>query len=122
MAGVKATAITYAGEFITNKNRSRFLAFSFCFISTGLTLQPLLGLVVLTRSFKWSLFGGWFMYTPWRMYIFINSLITGFGSFGMMFLPESPKFQLALGKSKETLDIMRTMYACNTGNSKEVSL
>lgn len=39
----------------------------------------------------------------------------------MTFLPESPKFQLAMGKPKESLDIMRKMYASNTGNPKEVS-
>lgn len=83
-------------------------------------LQPLLGLVVLTRSFKWSFFDGSFVYMPWRMFLFINALIPGIGCIGTMFLPESPKFLLAIGKPKETLDIMRKMYACNTGNSKEV--
>lgn len=120
MAGVKGTVITYVGELMTNKNRIRYLAFVFSFMALGLTLQPLLGLAVLTRSFEWGFSDGWFIFKPWRMFLFINGLIACFGSLGMMLLPESPKFQLAMGKSKATLDIMRSMYAYNTGNSKDV--
>lgn len=120
MAGVKGIVITYLGEFMSNKNRPRYLAFVVSFISIGLMLQSLLGLLVLTRSFEWRFFDGLFVYKPWRVFILINSLISGFGFLGMMLLPESPKFQLAMEKPKEALDIMRKIYAWNTGIPKEV--
>lgn len=103
---------------MTNKNRPLYMAFLLSFMALAVTLQALLGLVVLTRSLKWSFFDGW--YKPWRMFLFINGLISGFGAFGIMLLPESPKFQLAMGNSKATLEILRRMYASNTGNCKEV--
>lgn len=120
IAGVKGTVISYVGELMSNKNRPRCLSFVFCIMTLGMLLQPLLGLLVLTRSFQWSFFNGWFVYKPWRMFLFINGLIPGIGCFGAMLLPESPKFLLAMGKPKETLDIMRKIYAFNTGSSKEV--
>lgn len=121
MAGVMGTVITYLGEFMSNKNRPRYLAFVVSFMTLAIALQPLIGLLVLTRSFEWSFFDSWVVYKPWRLFIFINGLIPGFGFFGMMLLPESPKFQLAMRKPNETLDIMRKMFACNTGYPMAVS-
>lgn len=120
MAGVNGTVITYFGELMSNKNRPRYLAFLSSFMSLGYVLIPLLGMVVLTSSFNLSFFDGWLVYKPWRLFVFINSLIAGLGSFGMMLLPESPKFLLSMGKPRESLDIMRKIYICNTGNPKEV--
>lgn len=90
-------------------------------MTLALLLQPLLGLVVLTSSFEWSFFDGLFVYRPWRLFIFISSLISGVGFIGMIFLPESPKFLLAMNRPKEALDIICKIYAFNSGKSKEVS-
>lgn len=120
IAGVKGTGITYLGEFMSNKNRPRCIVYGISFMTLGIVLQSILGWLVLTLSFEWRFFSGIFVYKPWRLFIFINSLVVGLCSFGMMFLPESPKFQLAMDKPKETLDILRKMYAFNTGNPKEV--
>lgn len=120
MAGVHATVMAYLGEMMSDKNRPRYIAFAVSFMSLGFTMMPTLGWLVLTRSFEWSFFNGWFVYKPWRVFLFINSFITGFGALGMMLLPESPKFQLAMKKPNEALAILSKMYACNTGNPKEV--
>lgn len=37
-----------------------------------------------------------------------------------MFMPESPKFLLAMNQSEESLDVLRKMYAINTGQPEEV--
>lgn len=122
MAGVKGIAVTFLGELMTNKNRPRYLAFMVSFMTVGLSLQPLIGLAVLTRSIEWRFFGGLFVLRSWRVFIIVNSMITGLGFFGMMLLPESPKFQLAMDKPKDALDIMRKMFSWNTGKPKEVCI
>lgn len=105
---------------MTNKNRPRFLSFLICFMALTVALQPLLGMFVLTQSFEWKIFNRHFVYKPWRMFVLLNSLMAALGTFGLMLLPESPKFQLAIGKPKDTLESMRKMYAWNTGKSKKV--
>lgn len=120
MAGIKGVAITYLGEFMSNKNRPRYIAYSVCFMTMGVIVEAFLGWLVLTRSFEWRFFDGLIVYKPWRLFILINSLILGFDSFAMIFLPESPKFLLAMDKPKETLNILQKMYALNTGNPLEV--
>lgn len=120
MAGVGGTGITYLGELMSNKERHRYMAFLSSFISLGVSLQALHGLVVLSFSFRWSFFDGWLVYSPWRLFVLISSLMAGLGSFGMTMLPESPKFILAMGKPIESLDIMRKIYTYNTGNPEEV--
>lgn len=120
VAGIKGTGMTYMGEFISNKNRARFLSFLSCFMSVAVTMQPLLGLALLTQTYEWRFFNS-FVFKPWRMFIMINSFLAGFGFFGLMLLPESPKFQLAMGKPKDALNIMRKMYTFNTGKPIEVN-
>lgn len=120
MAGVKGIAVTFLGEFMSNKNRPRYLALVVSFTTLGLTLQPLIGMFVLTRSFEWHFFNGLLVFRPWRMFIVINSMISGLAFFGMTLLPESPKFQLAMDRPKEALNITRKMFAWNTGQPEEV--
>lgn len=120
VAGIKGIGMTYMGEFVSNKNRPRFLSFLSCFMSLTVVLQSLLGLALLTHSYEWTFYNG-FVYKPWRVFIMINSLLAGFGFFGLMLLPESPKFHLAMGKPNDALDIMRGMYKFNSGKPAVVS-
>lgn len=108
------------GEFISNKNRPRFLSFLSGFMALAVAIQPMVGMALLTQTYEWNFFNG-FVYKPWRMFVMINSLLAGFGFFGLMLLPESPKFQMAMGKPSEAMDIMRQMYTFNSGKPIEVS-
>lgn len=44
-----------------------------------------------------------------------NSLVLGFWLF---FFPESPKFLIECGETEAALDILRDIYASNTGNHR----
>lgn len=77
-----------------------------------------MGLLVMPMTWQFSIFG--LLYTPWRLYTFMSSLIQAFAFVAMIFLPESPKFLLAMGKSDDALAILSKVYAVNTGNQKEV--
>lgn len=88
------------------------------FSAVSAIYQPLMGLLVMPMQWQFTVFG--LLYTPWRMYILLSSLITAISFLVMLFLPESPKFLLAIGKTDEALSILKTVFNVNTGKSKEV--
>lgn len=59
-------------------------------------------------------------YKPWRFFIaLVGSLNILSGLLIYFLLPESPKYLLARGQEEEALDILRYMYAKNTGKSPD---
>lgn len=87
------------------------------FMPISIVYQPIMGWLIMTMDWKYTLLG--YVYSPWRLYIAISSLINAFAYCIFLFLPESPKFLLAMGKPKEALDILIIGYKANGG--KEVS-
>lgn len=65
----------------------------------------------MTMEFRYSVFG--FIYTPWRLYIFVTSLINFVAFIMLLYPPESPKFMLAMGKPDEALVILARVYEAN---------
>lgn len=58
-------------------------------------------------------------YKPWRLFIVVCAvpgLICGLALFK---LPESPKFLVSSGREDEALEILKDIYATNTGNDRE---
>lgn len=88
------------------------------FSSVTAVYQPLMGLFVMPMSWKFEIFG--LMYTPWRMYILVSSLINALALAAVIYLPESPKFLLTMGRNEEALDVLRRVYSVNTGRPKDV--
>lgn len=118
ISGVQASAISYLGEFHCNENRAKYVTLAAMCTSMSAIYQPLMGLFVMPMPWQFEIFG--LLYTPWRMYILISSLINAIAFGLLMFLPESPKFMLAMGKPDEALAILRRVYATNTGKPQEV--
>lgn len=58
------------------------------------------------------------IYKPWRFYLLICGLPGLFCSLALLKMPESPKFTVGQGNQEETIDILKTVYAINTGKSK----
>lgn len=54
----------------------------------------------------------------WQMFLSVCALPSFFGCFGLMFMPESPRFLMSSGRSKEALAVLGTIYAWNTGADK----
>lgn len=59
-------------------------------------------------------------FRPWRLYLICNSLINLWNAIAFSYLPESPKFLLAMNRKNEALDVLSRVYAFNTGDKKEV--
>lgn len=117
-SGVQATGVVYMGEFHSNKTRARAVVFVSMFMTASIPFMSVVGWVIIPMKWSFNIFG--MIYRPWRLFILCNSSINIFAFIGLMMLPESPKFELAMGKVENTLDTLKTIYQYNTGNKKEV--
>lgn len=120
ISGVQAAAIAYLGEFHSNKTRAKHVTFAAMFMTIAIVYQPLMGLFIMPRQWQFSLFGI-MLIRPWRMYILISSCTSALAFVAISLLPESPKFELVMGRKEEALAILRRVYAANGLGSKEVS-
>lgn len=90
------------------------------FAAISISYQAVIGWAIMTMDWEYPIFN-FLIYKPWRMYILISGLINAICFVVLLFLPESPKFMLALGKQEEALNILKWVYTKNTGKPKEVS-
>lgn len=51
----------------------------------------------------------------WNIYLFLCALPSLTTFFGMMCMPESPKFLMTMGRNDEALKVFRKVYGYNTG-------
>lgn len=68
----------------------------------------------------WSFYVYTLEYKPWRMFLMCVSMITLWNAVVFAFLPETPKFLLAMNRREEAFNVLSRAYAINTGQSKEV--
>lgn len=118
VSGLQASAISYLGEFYSNSRRAKFVTFAAAFLPTATAFQPLLALGTLPMTWRFSI--GTLVYAPWRLHILLGSCIMIFPFVSLLFLPESPKFLLAMGKKEAALEGLRFVYQKNTGKPIEV--
>lgn len=80
--------------------------------------QGIMGVLILQSKWRFSFLG--LIIGPWRVYLASCSFISAIAFVAITFLPESPKFLLAIGKSEEALATLRRIYRINTGQPEEV--
>lgn len=117
LSGLQSTGISYLGEFHCKSNRAKYVTLAVMGMPIAIVYQSVVGLIFLPMEWEYPMIG--LIYTPWRLYLFVSSIITAVGFVVMLFLPESPKFCLAMGKSDEALSIMKQVYSVNTGKAPE---
>lgn len=78
-------------------------------------------LAMLLIPMNWSFDLYFVQFVPWRLFLVCNASVNLWNAIAFSFLPESPKFLLAMNREKEALQVLRQVYALNTGRSKKVS-
>lgn len=120
--GIRIAGIAYLDEFLTEANRSKYLTFYSSLASVGVIVQPLLGLAIMTMIFEYEILP-LLVLKPWRLFILLGSLITGFASLALIYLPEGPKHMLSMGKKADALAVLRMVHRVNKpGRPNEVSV
>lgn len=116
VAGVKGTSMTYLAEFHGVERRAQRLTMLSSLMWMAAVLQPLLA---------WWIFrvvggdGMVFGVASWRVFIACCSAWATCAAIVMAWLPESPKFYLAVGRSKEALGLLAWMWRVNGGGCGE---
>lgn len=118
VSGVQTSGIAYLGEFHSNKTRSKYVTFTAMFSTLSIVYMSSIGWLVIPSDWTMTIFG--MVYRPWRLFILSSSCINLVAFIGLLFMPESPKFMLAMGKEADALEIIKNVYHFNTGNPKEV--
>lgn len=119
LAGSQAGAFSYVSEFHTVKTAPRATAFASCFLSGLAIFLSLIAMAIVPLDFTWQIFA--LTFKPWRLFLICNSFVNLWNGVCFGFLPESPKFLLAIGEQEKALQVLRRIYAFNTGLSEQVN-
>lgn len=120
ISGLQASVFSYVSEFHTKEKAPRAASFASMFMPMIFIYSSIVGLLVIPMNWSVDLF--FLKFVPWRLFIIAISFVNAFNTLAFTFLPESPKFLLAMNKPDEALNVLRTMYQTNTGYLKEVRL
>lgn len=121
LSGIKGTSMSYLSEFHSARMRPVHLSFLSSFIMSSAMLQPLMAMAILRHPETFPALHAWLVIKSWRVFILVGSLVSGLGSLVLYWLPESPKFLLAMNNPDAALNVMQGMYAINSGETREVS-
>lgn len=106
-------------EFHTSATAPRAAAFiSSALFCVWIVMSPL---AILLIPMDWSYSTLIIEIKPWRLFLLCTSLVNLLNAVFFSFLPESPKFLLAMNRKQEALNVLSRVYAINTGNSQNVS-
>lgn len=120
LAGIQAGAFSYISEFHTKATAARAAAFISIFMSAIWIYMSTLAIILIPMD--WVLWVFTLEFKPWRLFLICNSLINLWNFIAFSYLPESPKFLLALNRKEESLKVLQRVYAVNTGFPKEVNM
>lgn len=83
----------------------------------ALYMSPI-AMLILPLDWTWHISS--LNFRPWRLFLICMSFVNLFNGIVFAFLPESPKFLLAINEREKALQVLRRVYAFNTGQPEEV--
>lgn len=84
----------------------------------GAMVLPLIAFTVINQDWALTISFLGITYKPWRLFLLVCAIPGFLCGLVMIYLPESPKFFLTVGRDEEAIDVLKTMYRWNTGRSK----
>ncbi|XP_011203932.1 synaptic vesicle glycoprotein 2B isoform X2 [Bactrocera dorsalis] len=115
--GPLAVVLTYLSEFHIKKHRSRVLMILGMIKTIDLLILPAIATATLPHHIAFEI---WVMkFHTWHVFLAITALPGLISGLVLPFFPESPKYLMAQGRNVEALATFKTIYALNTGKSKE---
>lgn len=118
ISGLQASVFSYVSEFHTKETAPRAASFVSMFMPMIFIYSAVLGILIIPMNWRFSLY--FIEFVPWRLYIISISSVNALNTLLFAFLPETPKFLLAMNQPDEALNVLRSMYKMNTGYLKEV--
>lgn len=120
ICGPFAVLMAYLSEFHSLQHRSRVMMMVGIFYSIANVLLPSLAWAIIPQS-EWDflLFDGKLAIHSWQIFLAVCCLPSLLSGACCMFFPESPKFLMSKGRNEQAMAVFRTLYALNTGRSRE---
>lgn len=118
MAGSQTSAFSYVSEFHTSKTASQAVAYSSVFLNALVAFLSLAAIIIIPMD--WNLLISGMNFRPWRLLFVCTSVLNLWNGVVFAILPESPKFLLAINEEKKALQVLKRVYAFNTGQPEEV--
>lgn len=122
VSGGSATIYAYLGEFHNDRSRARAMMGSSFIFALGAMILPLIAWLIINQSWTLPLPLLGITFKPWRLFMIVCGIPGFLCGLMLLFLPESPKFLLSIGKDKEAIEVFKTMYRWNVGDDKEFEL
>ncbi|CAH1105289.1 unnamed protein product [Psylliodes chrysocephalus] len=110
----------YLSEFHSSNYRSRIQVVNGTMTNIAQILLPLLAWGIMPLQIEWSLFGGYLKIHSWNIFLLITSLGPIMSGIMFIFLPESPKFLMAIGENEKAMMVLKKVYKYNTGDSSDM--
>ncbi|KAF5302437.1 hypothetical protein FQR65_LT08526 [Abscondita terminalis] len=113
ITGALGICFPYLGEFQPSKYRETILCWMELFWTVGVIVLPGIAWIVIPMEFEYVT--EHFKFASWNLFVVVCALPSLLICLWLCFFPESPKFLLECGEADEALDVLRDMYASNTG-------
>uniref|UniRef100_A0A1Y1KR70 Major facilitator superfamily (MFS) profile domain-containing protein n=1 Tax=Photinus pyralis TaxID=7054 RepID=A0A1Y1KR70_PHOPY len=115
ITGAMGICFPYLGEFQPSKYRETILCWMELFWTVGVIVLPGIAWIVIPMQFEYVTDN--FKFASWNLFVAVCALPSLLIGFWLCFFPESPKFLLECGEADEALEVLREMFASNTGES-----
>ncbi|XP_022113443.2 putative transporter svop-1 isoform X2 [Pieris rapae] len=115
-SSANAAAFVLLGETVPSAYRSKFM---FLMASATMFVQLIISIValpILQLSFSINMPLINLNYRPWRLLLQLITLPGIFGTIGIIWVRESPKFLLSKGHEKDAIDVLETIHKWNKGS------
>ncbi|XP_056642432.1 synaptic vesicle glycoprotein 2B-like [Diorhabda sublineata] len=115
ITGAMGICFPYLGEFQPNKYRETILCWMELFWTLGVIALPGIAWIIIPLEFEYIT--ETFRFRSWNLFVAACAIPSILIGLWLLFFPESPKFLLECGEADEALDVLRDMYASNTGDN-----
>ncbi|RZC31843.1 synaptic vesicle glycoprotein 2B-like [Asbolus verrucosus] len=115
ITGAMGICFPYLGEFQPGKYRETILCWMELFWTLGVIVLPGMAWIIIPMEFKYEAEN--FKFSSWNLFVATCSTPSLLIGFWLFFFPESPKFLLECGEADAALEVLKDMYAANTGDS-----
>ncbi|XP_062536116.1 synaptic vesicle glycoprotein 2B-like [Armigeres subalbatus] len=107
-----ATVYPYLGEFCRASSRAQMISFSSVTAMATMAYIALLGWWILSYDFALEMATNYY-FKPWRLLFIVYTLPGLLAAVAFQFVPESPKFYLAVGKTERAQEVLQFCYLKN---------
>ncbi|XP_039153549.1 synaptic vesicle glycoprotein 2B [Drosophila simulans] len=126
ISGGQACVFSLCGEFHGSGSRIRHVTLLSGFLCTAMIFAPAMAIGILPLRIETIVLG--MRFSSWRVLLLANVSVSLLALVGITALPETPKYLLVQGRGDESLEILRFIFAKNSGRDpseypvKEVAL